>query len=188
MEPPPKGASDSSWSEGSTLRRGGENALHVPPSTASLEHLNLAGKASGDAREPDEKAETVIRRQEGGSSVKASVRKSPATPVEVAGVLLGSRLSHFHLEELIGGGGMGAVFRARDERLDRTVAIKVIPFVGDDPEMQRRFRNEAQSAARLDHPNIARVFDVGMFEGWRYIVFEHIEGPISATWSPAMVC
>lgn len=99
-----------------------------------------------------------------------------ATPAEVAGVLLGSRLSHFYLEELIGGGGMGAVFRARDERLDRTVAIKVIPFVGDDPEMQRRFRNEAQSAARLDHPNIARVFDVGMFEGWRYIVFEHIEG------------
>src|SRR5690606_12474214 len=82
----------------------------------------------------------------------------------------------FHLEELIGGGGMGAVFRARDERLDRIVAIKVIPFVGDDPEMQRRFRNEAQSAARLDHPNIARVFDVGMFDGWRYIVFEHIEG------------
>jgi eukaryotic-like serine/threonine-protein kinase len=123
-----------------------------------------------------DRAETVIRRSDGGSSIRSPGPKAPATPAEVAGVLLGSRLSHFYLEELIGGGGMGAVFRARDERLDRTVAIKVIPFIGDDPDMQRRFRNEAQSAARLDHPNIARVYDVGMFEGWRYIVFEHIEG------------
>src|SRR5690606_21769219 len=115
-------------------------------------------------------------RQDGGSSVRASSPPPMSTPVEVAGVLLGSRLSHFHLEELIGGGGMGAVFRARDERLDRSVALKGSPLGGGDPEMQRRFRNEAQSAARLDHPNIARVFDVGMFDGWRYIVFEHIEG------------
>jgi len=127
-------------------------------------------------QEADEKAETVIRRSEGGSSVRSLSRASASSPADVASVLLGRQLSHFHLEELIGGGGMGAVFRARDERLDRTVAIKVIPFIGDDPDMQRRFRNEAQAAARLDHPNIARVYDVGMFEGWRYIVFEHIEG------------
>jgi len=127
-------------------------------------------------QEADEKAETVIRRPEGGSSVRSLTRASASSPADVASVLLGRQLSHFHLEELIGGGGMGAVFRARDERLDRTVAIKVIPFIGDDPDMQRRFRNEAQAAARLDHPNIARVYDVGMFEGWRYIVFEHIEG------------
>src|SRR5699024_2142338 len=76
----------------------------------------------------------------------------------------------------IGGGGMGAVFRAHDEQLDRTVAIKVIPFVGDDPDLQRRFRNEAQSAAKLDHPHIARVFDVGSYDGWHYIVFEYIRG------------
>jgi serine/threonine-protein kinase len=77
---------------------------------------------------------------------------------------------------MIGGGGMGAVFRARDEHLDRTVAIKVIPFVGDDPDLQRRFRNEAQSAAKLDHPRIARVYDVGHHDEWHYIVFEYIEG------------
>lgn len=126
--------------------------------------------------DPKEDAVTVIRRTDGGSSVRMPERTSASSPAEVAKVLLGSRLSHFHLEELIGGGGMGAVFRARDERLDRTVAIKVIPFIGDDPDMQRRFRNEAQAAARLDHPNIARVFDVGMSEGWRYIVFEYIQG------------
>ncbi len=60
--------------------------------------------------------------------------------------------------------------------LDRTVAIKVIPFVSDDPDLQRRFRNEAQSAAKLDHPRIARVFDVGSHDEWHYIVFEYIEG------------
>jgi hypothetical protein len=137
------------------------------------QQTSVRGDFADDA---DEKAKTVIRRTDAGSSVRNAGNTPAATPAEVAKVLLGSRLSHFELEELIGGGGMGAVFRARDERLDRTVAIKVIPFIGDDPDMQRRFRNEAQSAARLDHPNIARVFDVGMFEGWRYIVFEYIEG------------
>lgn len=138
----------------------------------------ISGNGSGDrpAEDSDEKAKTVIRRADAGSSVRNLPNPSPVTPADVAKVLLGSRLSHFELEELIGGGGMGAVFRARDERLDRTVAIKVIPFIGDDPDMQRRFRNEAQSAARLDHPNIARVYDVGMFDGWRYIVFEYIQG------------
>ena len=121
-------------------------------------------------------AQTVIR---GSSRVdRSSERAHPIdrTPAAVAGVLLGQRLNHFLLEELIGGGGMGAVFRAHDEHLDRTVAIKVIPFVGDDPDLQRRFRNEAQSAAKLDHPRIARVFDAGSHGEWHYIVFEYIEG------------
>jgi len=154
----------------------------------STELLPSAGRLPGDDAvnqsinpftaldDPTEDAVTVIRRTDGGSYVRMPERTNGSSPAEVAKVLLGSRLSHFHLEELIGGGGMGAVFRARDERLDRTVAIKVIPFIGDDPDMQRRFRNEAQAAARLDHPNIARVFDVGMSEGWRYIVFEYIQG------------
>ena len=116
-------------------------------------------------------AKTVIRGSSRGPQV--AIQQSPAA---VAKVLLGSRLNHFFLEELIGGGGMGAVFRARDEQLDRVVAIKVIPFVGDDPELQRRFRNEAQSAAKLDHPRIARVFEVGAHEQWHYIVFEYVRG------------
>lgn len=121
-----------------------------------------------------EEAQTVITDSKG-----LELPRQPGgggTPMEIARVLLGHQLEHFQLESLIGGGGMGAVFRARDLRLDRTVAIKVIPRVGDDPELQRRFRNEAQSAARLDHPNIARVYDVGQHEGWHYIVFEYIEG------------
>lgn len=118
-------------------------------------------------------AKTVIR---GSSRAGDRIDKIERTPASVAKVLLGTRLNHFFLEELIGGGGMGAVFRARDEQLDRIVAIKVIPFVGDDPDLKRRFRNEAQSAAKLDHPRIARVFDVGNDDEWHYIVFEYIRG------------
>ena len=72
---------------------------------------------------------------------------------------------------------MGAVFRAHDTTLDRIVAVKVLARAqAADEEMLRRFRNEAQSAARLDHENIGRVHAVGSDRGWHYIVFEYIEG------------
>ena len=95
---------------------------------------------------------------------------------ELASMLEGKRLDHFAVEQMIGGGGMGAVFRGRDLRLDRTVAIKVIPAAKRDPETLRRFRQEAQAAARLDHPHIARVYYIGEAEQWNYIVFEFIDG------------
>ncbi len=95
---------------------------------------------------------------------------------ELAGMLEGRQLDHFAVDQMIGGGGMGAVFRGRDLRLDRVVAIKVIPAARRDPETLRRFRLEAQAAAKLDHPNIARVYYVGEAEQWNYIVFEFIDG------------
>lgn len=139
----------------------------------------LSGKAAtGDPVGLDE-APTVIRRvsQGNSSSPKAEARIAHGgSPVQVTKRLVGRQLNQYHLQALIGGGGMGAVFRAHDEQLDRIVALKVIPFVGNDPELQRRFRNEAQNAAKLDHPRIARVFDAGNYDSWHYIVFEHIEG------------
>jgi serine/threonine-protein kinase len=98
------------------------------------------------------------------------------TVASLARVLIGQTLDHYQLHELIGGGGMGAVFRASDTRLDREVAVKVIPNLGRDLEALRRFRVEAQSAARLDHPRIARVYHVGETEAWNYIVFEYVHG------------
>ena len=100
-----------------------------------------------------------------------------ANPLEIGRILEGERLGHFDLEEFIGGGGMGAVFRALDTMLNRIVAVKVLSSdQATDEETQRRFRNEAQSAARLDHENIARVYYVGEDRGVHYIVFEYIEG------------
>ena len=121
-----------------------------------------------------ENAKTVIRAPK---PVPQTPPRSPGrTPAAVTKILLGRNLDHFRLEEMIGGGGMGAVFRAHDDQLDRTVAIKVIPFVSDDVDLQRRFKNEAQSAAKLDHPRIASVYGVGHHGDWHYIVFEYIRG------------
>lgn len=103
--------------------------------------------------------------------------KLASTPLEMGRSLVHRHLGYFYLEEFIGGGGMGAVFKAQDEMLNRTVAVKVLSQIQSaDVEALRRFKNEAQSAARLDNENIARVFYVGEDDGWNYIVFEYIEG------------
>lgn len=89
----------------------------------------------------------------------------------------GSRLGSFELLECVGGGGMGRVYRARDLTLDRIVAVKVLSREqAADAETLLRFRNEALSAARLNHENIVQVYYVGEEEGLPYIVFEFIEG------------
>ncbi|MBI1902642.1 MAG: protein kinase [Planctomycetia bacterium] len=91
--------------------------------------------------------------------------------------MVGQQLEHFQLQEVVGGGGMGVVFRALDTRLNRVVALKVLlSDRSHDEETVRRFRNEAQSAARLDHENIARVYYVGADRGLDFIVFEFIDG------------
>lgn len=89
----------------------------------------------------------------------------------------GLQLGHFELQERIGAGGMGAVFRAVDTRLQRAVAIKILsPSLSRDEAAVQRFRNEARAAARLDHENIARVYFIGEELGLHYIAFEFITG------------
>ena len=89
----------------------------------------------------------------------------------------GGRLGHFELLEFVGGGGMGRVFRALDTRLGRTVALKVLSREqATDMETLMRFRNEARSAARLNHPGIAQVYYVGEDAGLPFIAFEFVEG------------
>ncbi len=120
---------------------------------------------------PDDK--TVIRSHTPSSQIPPPLAVSPSN---IGQSLVGKRLEHYDLVEFVGGGGMGAVFRAIDTRLGRTVAVKVLSRDSSDDETIRRFQNEAQSAARLDHPNIARVYYVGEDYGWNFIVFEFIEG------------
>ncbi len=89
----------------------------------------------------------------------------------------GDRLGIFALEAAIGVGGMGAVFRAHDDQLERTVALKILPPEhARDPEAVRRFYQEGRAAARLDHENIARVYTIGHAGPHHYIAFEFIEG------------
>ena len=89
----------------------------------------------------------------------------------------GTRLGPYEILALAGHGGMGEVYRARDTRLGRQVAIKVVgASLCDDPDAERRFDDEARLAARLDHPRICAVHDVGQHEGIRYVVMEFLEG------------
>jgi Tol biopolymer transport system component len=88
-----------------------------------------------------------------------------------------TRLGPYEIVALVGAGGMGEVYRARDTRLGRTVAIKVIGSAhGQHPDMRRRFEEEARLAAQLDHPRIGAVYDVGHEGGVDYFVMEFIEG------------
>src|ERR1700735_3971025 len=89
----------------------------------------------------------------------------------------GIKLGPYEIHTLLGAGGMGEVYRARDTRLDRTVAIKVLPAAfARDPERLRRFQQEAQAIAALNHPNILAIHDFGEHEGSPYIVTEFLEG------------
>ncbi len=89
----------------------------------------------------------------------------------------GTKLGPYDIESMLGAGGMGEVYRARDARLNRTVAIKVLPasFSADADRMQR-FMQEARAAAALNHPNILSIFDIGEANGAPYIVSELLEG------------
>ncbi len=89
----------------------------------------------------------------------------------------GDRLGVYEIVGLIGAGGMGEVYRARDARLNRDVAIKVLPVsFATDAERLERFEQEARAAAALNHPNILSVFDVGAKDGAPYVVSELLEG------------
>ena len=89
----------------------------------------------------------------------------------------GTRLGPYEIQAPLGARGMGEVFRARDTRLGREVAIKVLPAAfSRDPERLRRFQQEAQAVAALNHPNILAIHDFGEREGSPYIVTELLEG------------
>jgi serine/threonine protein kinase len=91
--------------------------------------------------------------------------------------LVGRTISHYQVLSLLGAGGMGEVYLARDPRLDRTVALKILPgeFAADADRMQR-FTREAKAASALNHPNVATIYDVGESDGISFIVMEHVEG------------
>ncbi|MCA9072697.1 MAG: serine/threonine protein kinase, partial [Planctomycetaceae bacterium] len=132
--------------------RGNEGSSYAPltPQVNSSVWLRLFPQAMGSS--------------DGGSGI------TPPSPE-------GFELGHFVLQERIGIGGMGAVFRALDTRLQRIVALKVLgPAQSRDESSVRRFQNEASAAARLDHDNIARVYYIGEDQGLHFIAFEYITG------------
>ena len=89
----------------------------------------------------------------------------------------GARFGPYEVIAPIGTGGMGEVYRARDTRLNRDVALKILPAdIADNPVRRGRFEREAQAISRLNHPNICAVYDVGTQDGVAYLVMEYIDG------------
>src|SRR6266849_3495313 len=94
----------------------------------------------------------------------------------------GTRLGSYEVGALIGAGGMGEVYRARDTRLDRIVAIKVLQaHLADKPELRERFEREARTIASLNHPHICVLYDIGRQDGIDFLVMEYLEGETLAT-------
>jgi serine/threonine protein kinase/Tfp pilus assembly protein PilF len=89
----------------------------------------------------------------------------------------GTMVSHYRIVEKIGAGGMGEVYLAEDTQLDRKVALKFLPpHLCQDEDCRKRFRREAQAAAKLSHPNIIHVYDVAEYQGRPFFAMEHVEG------------
>ena len=117
--------------------------------------------------------ETLIHANE---EVRTSFLNSPPAVSEPI-LESGSKLGEYEIENLLGAGGMGEVYRARDRKLEREVAIKILPaFFCRDPERLLRFEQEARAAAALNHPNILSIFQLGSYEGSPYLVSELLHG------------
>jgi len=98
------------------------------------------------------------------------------------GLAAGAKLGPYEIVSPLGAGGMGEVYRARDTRIDRTVAVKILPaHLSEKPEARERFEREARAISQLSHANICQLYDLGQQDGIHYIVMEYLEGETLAS-------
>ena len=159
-----------------TVKRIHQSALDIDPSERAAFVEAACGDDEGLRREVQElltysaEAETFLERP--------AVDVAPTPPgASLEAALVGRTISHYQILSLLGAGGMGEVYLARDPRLDRTVALKVLPReLAADADRMQRFTREAKAASALNHPNVATIYDVGESDGISFIVMEHVEG------------
>src|SRR5579864_1629239 len=153
-----------------------EEALRLAPQQRQS-YLDRACR--GDAELRAEVESLITSHEEAGSQFLAAAAPEilDLTLPEHKPLTNSSKLGDYEVQRLLGAGGMGEVYRARDLRLGRDVAIKVIPSsLSSDPDRLRRFEQEARAAAALNHINILAVFQMGTYEGAPYLVTELLEG------------
>jgi len=144
------------------------DALETPPEQRSA----FLARVCSDDRGMRQEVESFLAM--GDEQARSSFLQSSEIHVSLSP---GTKLGEYEVQSLLGVGGMGEVYRARDPRLMRDVAIKVLPsLVSDDLDWLRRFEQEAQAAAALNHPRICTVHDVGDYGGQPFFVMELLEG------------
>ena len=154
-------------------------ALDLPPERHSA---FLDEACAGDEELRRELASLLSAHEKAGSFIETTPAEGISTVFSERGLdqaqtLVGRTLGHYELVALIGSGGMGEVYRARDSRLDRNVAIKVLPqHLSAHPDALNRFEREAKAVAALSHPNILAIHDFGHEGGMAYLVMELLEG------------
>jgi len=148
--------------------RGPRIASTLPHSSATLSFFSWQKKLPRSALRRE--VESLIAADE-------HVRSGFLQTAPVRRLVKGRRVGEYEIQSMLGSGGMGEVYRARDLRLGRDVAIKVLPwFVAPHSDRLRRFELEARAAAALNHPNILAVYQMGTYEGAPYLVSELLEG------------
>ena len=159
-----------------TVKRIHQSALDVDPS----ERAAFVDESCGGDEALRREVESLLTYAAEAESFleRPAVDSAPTLPAEShEATLVGRTISHYQVLSLLGAGGMGEVYLARDPRLDRTVALKILPGeLAADADRMQRFTREAKAASALNHPNVATIYDVGESEGISFIVMEHVEG------------
>ncbi len=155
-----------------------------------LTHLGYLKREDDQFRLPNFFFERWLQREKErlfGDSVSGEQHTRINTPLLSASLdkaLIGQKLEHYHIREHLGSGGMAAVFRAVDTRLERDVALKVLaPIIGAEESVRDRFNLEARAASSLNHPNIATIYQIGEANGLPFIAMEYVSGGTLTDWN-----
>ncbi|MBS1790615.1 MAG: protein kinase [Acidobacteria bacterium] len=155
-----------------------EQLYHAATERAPEERAAFVSEACAGNEELRREVQSLLASHDQAASfIEAPPADIAAGMIAENNPIIGRTLGHYQITSLLGAGGMGEVYRAQDLRLDRDVAVKILPeHLANDAEALRRFEREAKAVAALSHPNILSIFDFGTEEAISYAVMELLEG------------